>query len=389
MNILMITKFAPLPANSGGKQRSLAVLRRLSEIGSVSLCAFREEGSDLRGLERMGVTVATVPWRPGPLAIARGLLHSGSISAARWWDPALARVLQRAAGGGVDHLQVEYTQLAPYSKGVRARQRALDMHNVESALAASFASGRGPLASIPYRVEAAALRRLERRVAGTFDFVTVVSEADKRRLAGVASPVVAPNGWNSRPEPLPAAAEPVAAFIALMGWPPNDDAARWLARDIWPRVRRELPDARLRLVGRDPSVEVRALHGTSGIEVTGTVDDVDPYLASARVALAPLRAGGGSRLKILEALDAGRPVVATSKGAEGLEDLAGDGLTVHDDPAAFAATVVRLLRDPEEARRLGIAGHAAVAARHSWTTALEPLASAVEADAGPARGGRR
>jgi glycosyltransferase involved in cell wall biosynthesis len=178
---------------------------------------------------------------------------------------------------------------------------------------------------------------------------------------------------------LPPAKQPVAAFVGLLGWPPNADAATWLAAEIWPRVRRDLPEARLLLVGRDPAPAVRALDGASGIEVTGTVADVQPYLASARVGLAPLRAGGGSRLKILESLDAGRPVVATAKGAEGLEDLVEEGVEIHDDPAAFAASVVRLLSNPDEARRLGEAGHAAVAARHSWAATLDPLIEAIEA----------
>jgi glycosyltransferase involved in cell wall biosynthesis len=136
----------------------------------------------------------------------------------------------------------------------------------------------------------------------------------------------------------------------------------------------------LLLVGRDPSPTLRAEAGP-GVEVTGTVPDVRPYLQSARVGLAPLRAGGGSRLKVLESLDAGRPVVATTKGAEGLEDLVGNGVVVADEPAHLASAIAELLADPTRAESIGLEGRAAVAARHSWDVTLRPLARAVEASA--------
>lgn len=377
MNILMITKLLPLPADSGGKQRSLAILRRLTKMGTVTLCAFREPTSDQAGLEHLGVRVSTVPWRPRVGTVVEGLARTGSLSAARFWDPALARLVA-AAGRNVDHLQVEYSQLAPYARSVTATVSALDMHNVESALASSYASSRSALRSIPYRAEAAALRRLERRAVRHFDVVSVVGELDRTRLEGGERAVVAPNGWEPSAQPLPASPDPVAAFVALMGWPPNNDAALWLGREIWPRVRALRPDARLLLVGKDPTPEVRRLHGAAGVEVTGTVADVRPYLEKARLGLAPLRAAGGSRLKILESLDAGRPVVSTAKGAEGLEDLVGDGLVIADDAGDFAGAVARLLGDPDEAARLGSVGHAAVAERHSWDAALAPLLKAIE-----------
>ena len=116
------------------------------------------------------------------------------------------------------------------------------------------------------------------------------------------------------------------------------------------------------------------------VEVAGSVLlEIAPYLARARVATAPLRAGGGSRLKILEALDAGRPVVATTIGAEGLEDLVGSGVVLADTPAAMAAKILELLRDRARAERLGRAGHAAVQERYSWDVTLRPLLDFVDA----------
>jgi glycosyltransferase involved in cell wall biosynthesis len=191
---------------------------------------------------------------------------------------------------------------------------------------------------------------------------------------------VCPNGVDPG-DALPPSDEALAVFVAQLAWAPNVDAATWLADEVWPLVRRARPDARLALVGRDPSPAVRALAG-DGIEVTGAVPSVRPWLARAAVGLAPLRAAGGSRLKILESLDAGRPVVATRLGAEGLEDLIGHGVVVADDPAGLAAAIVELFGDPAGAARLGREGHDAVAARYGWDATLAPLLDAIAGDGG-------
>jgi polysaccharide biosynthesis protein PslH len=137
-----------------------------------------------------------------------------------------------------------------------------------------------------------------------------------------------------------------------------------------------VPGARLLLVGRDPAARVRALTGP-GVEVTGTVPEVRRHLAAARVAVAPLLSGGGSRLKVLEALEAGRPVVATAVGAEGLEHLAGRGLVVADGARPFAEALTGLLADPARAERLGAVGREAVHREHAWERTLQPLLDAI------------
>jgi glycosyltransferase involved in cell wall biosynthesis len=266
--------------------------------------------------------------------------------------------------------------MLPYRRVGDAALRVLQLHNVEAELLRGLARSRGPLRGLPARAEALAMGRLERAGLGSFDVVTVVSDADRDRLRPLRDQVlVCPNGCERRP-PLPPATEPVAAFVAFLGWRPNTDAAVWLARRVWPLVQGEVPGARLLLVGRDPGPRVRALAGP-GVEVTGTVPDVRGHLAATRVALAPLLAGGGSRLKVLEALEAGRPVVATAVGAEGLEHLAGRGLVVADGARPFADAVSGLLSDPAGAEQLGAVGRAAVHREHTWDRTLRPLLDAV------------
>jgi polysaccharide biosynthesis protein PslH len=377
MRTVMVTKFLPLPDDSGGRQRSLAIARRLAALGDLVLCAYDDGSADLGGLHKLGIDVRSAPWKPSPVAAARGALTTRSLSAGRFWSTALAQQVQRAvAEAPVDVLQVEYLQMAPLARGLPARRRILDLHNIESELVASYGRARRGAAAQMYRTEAALLRRMERHVIPTFDTVVVVSENERTRLpSGVGTTIVCPNGQDP-PTLLPPSDRSVLAFVATMGWAPNVDAALWLGREIWPEVKRRLPEAELLLVGRDPSPEVRALAGP-GVEVTGTVPSVEPFLARARVVVAPLLAGGGTRLKIMEALGAGRPVVATTIGADGLEDLVHRGMIIADDTAAMVNEICQLLSDPPAATLLGKLGHEAITEQHTWDAALAPLFEAV------------
>jgi glycosyltransferase involved in cell wall biosynthesis len=337
------------------------------------LCAFDDERADHAGLARLGVDVRCVPWRPTPGRVARGVLHAWSGSAGRFWDADLAAIVGKAVREApTDVLQVEYATLVPYLEDTRASLRVLDMHNIESSLAGSYARNASPLKAAPVWLEAAALRRLERRGVRAADLVVVVSGKDRDRLPSAPNEaLVCPNGWNPM-GPLPPAADEVVAFVALMGWRPNEDAAVWLVEEVWPLVRVRRPKARLLLVGHSPGPRVHRL-AAPDIIVTGTVPDPRPYLAEARVTVAPLLSGGGTRLKVLESLDAGRPVVATPIGAEGLEDLVGDGLTVTPTVSAMADSIIAYLADPDRATRDGARGSQAVAERYAWDIVLEPL----------------
>lgn len=373
----MVTKFLPLPDNNGGRQRTLAIARRLAGLGDLVLCGYDDGSADRSGLRDLGIDVRAVPWRVTPVGVTRGVVAARTVTAGRFWSTGMVETVRRAADeAAIDLLQVEYQQMVPFVLDLPAKRSVLDLHNVESALVASYASARRGVPAAVLRMEAAALRRMERKTIGEFDHVVVVSERERERLTAAArSVLVCPNGR----EPsvvLPDAPDATVAFVATMGWAPNVDAALWLGREIWPEVLARVPQAQLLLVGKDPAPSVRALAGEN-VEVTGTVADVTPYLARARVVLAPLRAGGGTRLKILEALDLGRPVVATSVGCEGMEDLAGRGVVVADTVAALAEAIAALLLDPARASALGRSGHEAVAADHSWDVALAPLLEAV------------
>jgi polysaccharide biosynthesis protein PslH len=376
-HILLVTKLLPAPADGGGKQRTLAMLRRFSARGDVSMIAF-DDGADHETLDKLGVSVHSVRWPTAPQAIVGGYVRSRSASSARFWHRDLARAAEQVARARPpDVLVIEYAQLAPLVRNVHAPLTVLSMQNVESDLVASIArSGRVPTRTL-LLAEAAAVRRLERRLLRVADVVSVVSETDRDRLPPTRGQVIiCPNG-HEHPKLLPwRSIEPTVVFVAQLGWKPNVDGALWLGRKVWPLVRAVRPDARLLLVGRQPAPAVRDLAGLD-VEVTGTVPDVQPFLARARCTLAPLSGGGGSRLKILESLAAGRPVVSTSVGAEGLDDVVAHGIVIADDPRSFADAVIAFLDDANLAERLGKEGHNHVAKHYTWDETLAPLLDAV------------
>jgi glycosyltransferase involved in cell wall biosynthesis len=217
--------------------------------------------------------------------------------------------------------------------------------------------------------------KLARYVAGLlygFDGCTVVSEREHarlRRLAPGYQPVaVVPNGVDLPSHSIRGdAPEPDSLiFSGALTYSANFDAAAYFLRDIFPRVRAVRPGARLSITGQLDGVPIDRLPAGAGVRFTGYLPDIRPAIARSWVSVVPLREGGGTRLKILESLALGTPVVATSKGAEGLDLLPGRDIVIADSPAEFAAAVAQLLGDPERRAALSRNGRSAVEARYDW-----------------------
>jgi glycosyltransferase involved in cell wall biosynthesis len=217
------------------------------------------------------------------------------------------------------------------------------------------------------------LQGWDARLARRFDAVVTVSDLDRNRLlarwpGGARRVAVIPNGVDTEAlQPLPPApAPPTLLFVGTLGYEPNMDAAQFLATEIFPRVRAVCPAARLVIAGQHAAPSVLALAPLPQVSVQVNVADLRPLYQQAQVVVVPLRAGGGTRLKILEALALGRPVVSTTIGAEGLDLAAGAQLRLADSAEAFAQAVLDLLGDPAAAAALAERGRAAVAARYAW-----------------------
>jgi glycosyltransferase involved in cell wall biosynthesis len=237
--------------------------------------------------------------------------------------------------------------------------------------------------------------RFEKQAVRRFDLVLAVSETDRDTLQRLYGPLrgpvaVVPTGVDTAYfAPVPSAERPAhLVFTGSMDWLPNEDGVLFFAREILPRIRQRIPDVTVSIVGRDPTPAVVRLAAGRGIEVTGRVEDVRPYMAAGAVYVVPLRVGGGTRLKIFEAMSMGRPVVSTTVGAEGLPVRHGEHVLIADEPQAFADRVVQLLGDAAARHQLGQRARDLVVARYDWSAAALDLerALAAAAAASPARG---
>lgn len=276
--------------------------------------------------------------------------------------------MARAVAGDApcDIVCVEYMALAPLLPRRREVPWTLTLHNLGSEMARHNAAlAPGPRQRAMLAVEQRNARRLERWAVGAYDVIVTPSQADAAALPGAVA--VVPNGVDVdrfRPSSLPAA--PRLVFTGALHTFPNRDAVRWFCSEVWPRVRAEVPAAALDIVGSRPPADIQSLASRDGVALHADVPDVVPFLESARVAIVPIRVGSGSRLKILEAFAAERPVVSTTIGAGGLTATPGREFLVADDPASFAREVIRCLSDDELARGLARRGRELVEDGYSW-----------------------
>lgn len=215
----------------------------------------------------------------------------------------------------------------------------------------------------------------ERRAMSHADrtFVCSVLDRDYLRRTMLVDGIEAIPNAVERVDPAPLPDAPTALFLGSLVYPPNRNAAVYLMREIWPRVRREISDAKLVVAGLKPEAVPGSEDPPHGVEFSGFVEDLNPLYAGTRVVCAPIFAGGGTRIKIVEAAAHGRPVVATTLGAEGIELENDHQILLRDDPDAFADAVVDLMRDGDRARRVGEAGRAAVARTYDRDRIVERI----------------
>jgi polysaccharide biosynthesis protein PslH len=383
---LVISPEAPYPAAGGGAIRTASILEYLGPRYALDAIVFREPGApDPRcafppGLAR-SVHVIDLPYHARTLA-ARAARNLVRLALGR---PPLndrfqgfADDVSRCLGGlRYDVALIEHFWCAPYLEQVapHASRVILDLHNVESALYASLAdSERWPRSFALRRFSGAARRSEERWIPG-FAAVLDASEEDSarvRRIAPQASIRVYPNALPEAPQPR-AIEEDAIVFSGNFGYAPNISGARFFRSQVWPRLRERWPELRWRLVGRNPEGIAKYVRGDARIEIAGPVEDAIAELARARVAVVPLRAGSGTRVKILEAWAAGRAVVSTTLGAAGLGALDGEHLLLRDTPDSFAEAVSTLLESQQERLRLGAAGRALWEREFTWSHAWEVL----------------
>jgi glycosyltransferase involved in cell wall biosynthesis len=400
MRVAWVTPYPPDRNGGGGHIREAHLLAALAQRASITVITGGQvtDPAVVAAAERI---VEVGPSTPNWLERGRLARRAGDL-----WGATMARTAREAralrslraamvpplAATDAEVVLIEYTGLTPLIDepglaGLRARSRwVVTAVNLPSRMADHQA------AIMPkrrqrwlFRREAALARRFEARLLHRYDQVITVSEEDRASLAAPAGVEVVANGVDLArfsPSPLPTGHRLV--YTGALYTTPNTDAAVWLARHILPRVRGEIPDAEVDLVGLAPPPAVRELGRLPGVRVHADVDDVRPFLRGARVAVIPVRIGSGTRLKALEAWASGRPVVGTTLGLEGLGAVDGEHALVADDPAAFATAVVRVLSDTDLAQGLAGRGRALAASHHGWTEAARRFVAVIDPDKGPA-----
>ncbi len=281
---------------------------------------------------------------------------------------------RRVAAGTVDLLVCDFLMPAQNVPDHLSCRTVLFQHNVEASIWRRHVEVQtGALARAYFARQCRRMERFEHEQCRRFDLVVAVSEEDAaafRTQYGVSAVSAVPTGVDTKyfaDTDLSLAKPGKLVFVGAMDWMPNEDGIQWFASEVLPRIRITMPDASLTVVGRNPGSAVRRLADAgSGIDVTGTVPDVRPYLRDAAVVIVPLRVGGGTRLKIYEAMAANRPVVSTTIGAEGLPLVTGQHLLTADDPGSFADACIRLLQSPADAGRIAAAGGRYVREHFGW-----------------------
>jgi glycosyltransferase involved in cell wall biosynthesis len=383
-----VTDEFPWPQTSGYRQRVANVVRALGDVGETDVFSVLSDGSDTDDHAipptvpvRRSVVEHVAPARRsvrGVVEWARG----GRPRNIAWrsWDAARRRAFELGATA-YDLVWFSHADVyAAVGDVFELTRRVVDLDNLEDEkIRQRRAAKKVDRANAPQPWTARAdeaitwaldlvderrWRALQARIARDANAVVVCSRLDRERLGQPAW--IVPNGYDDVPRRAtesPSGA-PTVTMVSLFTYEPNLDAARFLVREILPRIRSVRPDAQVRLVGRADD-RLLGLRG-DGVTLTGEVPDVSPELARADVVAVPIRFGGGTRIKILEAFARGIPVVATPQGAEGIEATPGEDLLVAGDAASFAGACVRLLDEPELREQLATSARAVFEAHYRW-----------------------
>ncbi|HEY2645779.1 MAG TPA: glycosyltransferase [Candidatus Acidoferrales bacterium] len=334
--------------------------------------------------------------RYGLWKVLRGLAGPVPVTVLNCWSPRMVgELLHGCRLQKFETVQIEGVHLMEYLPAIRSSlgspRVVVDWHNIESELMWRYA-GNG----VNFLKKAAAARtaklieRAEDRLLDTADVHTVTSERERKKLWARrpnANIRVVPNGVDAahfsareileaslraRPNSHAEDSKPSILFVGSMDYHANIDAVLWFSRTVWPEIARNYPQIRFTIVGRDPAPEIRRL-ASERIHVTGKVDDVRPYYASAIATVVPLRAGSGTRLKILESMAAEVPIVSTRLGAEGIDAEDNVHLLLADDGAEIAAAIGQIISSAETRNRLTIAARKLVTSRYDWSAIGEQL----------------
>lgn len=382
--VVYLTHRVPYPPDKGDRIRNYHVLREMSQHARVWLAALADEPVTAEQQARLGELCERVelvphgrPWAKAGLS----LLAGRSLSEGLFRSPQLDAVLAGWRAEADFHaVLVSASSMAPYQRrnGWADVPSFVDLVDVDSQKFFDYASTAGIPKRWLFTLEGRRVRKLEKELCGWAKGVFLVSPAEAKLFDGFTAPGTATPATNGvdldyfrpRPDVKPDLA---CAFVGAMDYPPNVDAAVWFATDIWPRVRAVHATAEFRVVGRQPTPAVLRLHGTNGVNVIGQVPDVRPHVASAAVAVCPVRIARGLQNKVIEAMAMGKPTVASPPAIAALKVELGRDVLSATSADEWVSTLIELLGDANRQAELGASGRKYVEEHHHWDRCLRPL----------------
>lgn len=400
MKILWVKPGQLLPLDSGGKLRTYNILRHLAAAHDVTYLSYyggpvRDEAYENEITKHVPGTVAIhtashdITSEDQRLDYVRRFFNRAPYAVSKFTAPEAVDLLRQwIPQRRFDVAVCDFLCTVLNFPKTLATPTALFQHNVETVLWRRKAQHEVKLLDrIVSKIEYARMSRFEPRQVRRFHHVIAVSEQDRKAMSTMVRPdhiSVVPTGvdlasYTYDPSFVPPS--PLVVFTGSMDWEPNIDGVEYFCQTVWPRVRAGMPQARFRIVGRNPRARVRALASDS-VEVTGSVPSIVEHLRPAAVVVVPLRIGGGTRIKIYEGMAMGKATVSTTVGAEGLDVHHGRDIILADDPGSFADAVGALLRDPTARRRYEAAA-AETARQYDWSAVtvkfVEVLHKTIEA----------
>lgn len=391
MRILYLCHRIPYPPNKGEKIRAFHQLQAIAARHEVDLFTLTDRADDLVHQSALApycqrIMVSKLNPRLSRLRALPFLLTRSPLTVPYFYSDELQREIRSAISQrSYDRIFVFCSAMAQYVDLAGGIPVVLDLVDVDSDKWAQYADSASFPFSAIYKREAHRLQDYERHISEKAACVLVTTAREARlvrQIAPAARVHVVPIGIDSKhfneAADRPVASFPTIVFVGEMSYYPNEQAVLYFTRQVLPLISDCVPGVRFLIVGRNPSSKVRKLQEIKGVEVTGSVPDVQPYLAQAQVSVAPFKIAAGLQTKILEALASGLPVVATPIALQGLLPSVADVINAGQSPEEMAKQIVFLLRDPQLARRVGLEGQRRVAAEYGWGPILEGFLRLIE-----------
>ena len=381
--MLFISHRVPFPPDKGERVRAFHEIQALAGHFQITVATLAHDAGDYDSAQRLkdhchDVLIAPAGGRAGLVKGAVSLLRGRSVTEGYFHSRSLYRLLRRLADRERFDLVMAYcSSMSGYARAVPADARVMDLVDVDSAKWLEYArTARRPKRWL-YRLEGRRVAQLERDALEHFNAVLVVSENETRAISADTDRLIAlPNGVDVdyfTPADEPPESAPSLVFTGTMDYRPNVEGVCWFVSQVWPALRRQVPELTFTIVGRDPTPAVRRLDRQAGVTVTGSVPDVRPYFAAATCAVVPLQIARGIQNKVLEAMAAGRAVVATGAALEGIEVERGLDVIQADTVEQWTRQVPLLVQDAAARRRLQEAGRQCVEDKYSWGARMAPL----------------